>query len=327
MVGVAPSRSYYLMTKAGLPWIPRGSWMARMLGRRATAAFGTIHPIYDIGPEVSGALQVMLWHGMALKGVGLQGKPKPYHFPEIDYTIATSPFTSKIQQKAFNLAESKIICSGEPKTDGFVDADRRDVLKKLGGRYQKLVLYAPTYRDEEFQRQGQENTNVVLIDSLVSSEELKQSLVRHNACLVITLHPFVRNLYKKPLPESFYLSAPLAICTEHLMVASSFLISDYSSVIVDWLLLSRPMSLYCPDVDAYKQQRGFPYFDYEQTFDGFLASDAKSVATAIDRALGGMNDGAAKLEELKLQFHAYPAGGASRRIYALMLKKVRAKTA
>ena len=56
VIGVAPRRSYYLLLKFGLPWVPRGSWMARVLSRRAQAVFGTIRPILDIGPEVAGAL-------------------------------------------------------------------------------------------------------------------------------------------------------------------------------------------------------------------------------------------------------------------------------
>ncbi|HNR95319.1 MAG TPA: hypothetical protein PKK36_12000, partial [Kiritimatiellia bacterium] len=70
-----------------------------MLSRRAQAAFGTIRPISDIGPEVAGALQVLLWHGMALKGIGLQGLSNATYFPEIEFTIATSPFTCGIQQR------------------------------------------------------------------------------------------------------------------------------------------------------------------------------------------------------------------------------------
>lgn len=325
VVGVAPRRSYYLLLKFGLPWVPRKSWMARVLSRRAQAAFGTIRPISDIGPEVAGALQVLLWHGMALKGIGLQGLSNATYFPEIEFTIATSPFTCGIQQRAFDLPPSRIICSGEPKTDGFVDADRPDVLKRLGGKYRKFLLYAPTYRDEEFQKPGEINTNVALVDRIVNSPEVSEALLKHNACMIIALHPFVRNLYKKPLEAPFFMSAPLGVCTEHLMASASCLISDYSSVIIDWLLLSRPMILYCPDLEAYKTQRGFPYFDFEQTFDGFLASDADSVAAAIDRALGGSNDGVAKIETLRHQFHAYPAGGASHRIYERILEKVRAQ--
>ena len=322
VVGVAPRRSYYLLLKFGLPWVPRKSWMARVLSRRARAAFGTIRPISDIGPEVAGALQVLLWHGMALKGIGLQGKPASCYFPEIDFTIATSPFTSEIQQRAFDLPHSKVICSGEPKTDGFVDADRPDVLKRLGGKYRKFLLYAPTYRDEEFQKPGEINTNVALVDRIVNSPEVSEALLKHNACMIITLHPFVRNLYKKPLEAPFFMSAPLGICTEHLMAAATCLISDYSSVIIDWLLLSRPMILYCPDLEAYKEQRGFPYFDYEETFGGWLAADAGAVAQAIDGALDESRNDAANLEQLRQRFHVHAAGGASLRVFNRVLDEV-----
>jgi CDP-glycerol glycerophosphotransferase len=310
------------MLKAGLPWIPRGGWMAGRLGRRARAAFGTIRPISDIGPEVSGALQVMLWHGMPIKGIGLQGRPTPCHFPEIDRCIATSSFTSAIQRKAFDLPEHGVFCSGEPKTDAFVDPGRPDVLKQLGGGFRKIVLYAPTYRDEEVQVAGVENSNLTLLNNLAASDRVRQALLKHDACMIIALHPFLRNLCTKPVDRPFFMSWRLDACIEYLMAASSFLISDFSSVIIDWLLLSRPMSLYCPDLSEYKSQRGFPYFDFEHMFGKFLACEADAVAVAIDRGLGGNGDATPEVEELRRRFHVYPAGGASRRIYDAVLREV-----
>ncbi|MDD3605020.1 MAG: CDP-glycerol glycerophosphotransferase family protein [Kiritimatiellae bacterium] len=324
---MAPRRSYYLMLKSGLPWVPKNGRMAKMLSLRALAVFGTIRPVADIGSEPAGALQVLLWHGMAIKGIGLQGIPKTCHFPEIEFTIATSPFTSEIQQRAFALPASRVICSGEPKTDGLVDADRPDLLQMLGGKYQRIVLYAPTFRDEEFQAPGRENTNLALIDSLVNSAELKAVLLRHNACMVIALHPFVRNLYKKPLEAPFLPAAHLDMCIEYLMAGSSCLISDYSSVIIDWLLLARPMILYCPDMEAYKEQRGFPYFDYKHMLGSFLVPDANSAAAAVDRALSGSGEEPERLKELRDLFHAHPAGGASRRVFDHVLAEVRRRPA
>jgi len=191
-----------------------------------------------------------------------------------------------------------------------------------GGGYQKIVLFAPTFRDEEFQHRAEKNTNIVLVENLVHSIAIKHALIKHNACIIVKLHPFVRNIYQDPLNPPFYKSEPLGVCIEHLMAASSCMISDYSSTIIDWMQLARPMILYCPDLADYKTQRGFPYYDYEEMFDSLLAADAEAAAFALDKALSGADEYLEKVIQLRELFHTNPAGGASGRLFKRILDEI-----
>lgn len=322
VVGVVYRQGRYALVKARLPWVPRGSWMARCLAKHADVVLGTGYPYANIGKEAASALQMMMWHGMPIKGIGFQCRPEPAAFPEVDLCLATSSLTADIMGRVFGLASDKVLCTGEPKTDGFVDPDRPDVLKALGGTVRKIVLYAPTYRDRDLQQAG-DNVNAALVESLVRSETLKEVLNRHQAGMVIALHPFVRTLLKGSLQPPFYSATKLDVHTEHLMAASSYLISDYSSMVVDWLLLSRPMCLYCPDFAAYKEFRGFPYFDYERLFEKFIQPTVQDVAAALD---AGLDAAAAKPDEdlnrLKNLFHRHEAGGASNRIFDWVVDEI-----
>ena len=324
VIGVAYPQARYALVRDGLPWVPRRSWMARRLAKRAAAALGTGYPYANIGPECAGALQVMMWHGMPIKGIGLQCQPEPAFFPETDVCVATSPFMAGIMGQVFGLPPERVLCTGEPKTDGFVDPSRPDLRRMLGGDYRKIVLYAPTFREEELHPGGKRNPRA-LVDSILGSERIRQVLSRHQACMVLALHPFERTLFAGVLEAPFFFSVSLDLCTEHLMAAADFLISDYSSLVIDWLLLSRPMGLYCPDLEPYKARRGFPYFDFREVFKSFIHGDVEGIAEAMDRALAGDGASGDALLQLKSLFHQHEAGGASARLFDQVMARTKAR--
>ena len=73
-----------------------------------------------------------------------------------------------------------------------------------------------------------------------------------------------------------------------MIVASNVLITDFSSVFFDYLLLDKPIIFYCPDSEEYLEKNGiylkFPDDlpgDYCQTFDELLNS-LTNVNEAID---------------------------------------------
>jgi hypothetical protein len=317
VLGVIHAQARYALVKEGLPWVLRGGWMARFLANRATVVLGTGYPYGNIGPESSGALQVMMWHGMPIKGIGLQCLPEPAHFPETDFCIATSPYTADIMRRVFGLPADRVLCTGEPKTDGFVDPNRPDLRKALGGSYKKVVLYAPTFRDDFLHPNGRRDPGS-LVGEVIRSEAIRQVLAKHEACMVLALHPFERTLFEEQLEPPFYFSVSLDISTEHLMAGADFLLSDYSSLIVDWLLLSRPMALFCPDIANYKQARGFPYFDFEGMFGDSIHRDIHAVSEAIDQGLDG--DCGKDYSTLKRLFHLHEAGGASERLFEMVIR-------
>ena len=318
VVGVADPKSNRIMLREGLPWVPKGGRMARSLAHRAKAVLGTARPITDIGPEVAGACQFLLYHGMPIKGIMKRDAKVPEEFPEIEHAIATSPLTADSMASSFGLPRERIACTGEPKTDGFVDVLRPDVRACLGGSFRRVVLYAPTHRDELLSRPGGSLTTVGIIESVVGSPQLREVLCRQQACMIVAPHPWMRNMIKAPIRPPFFFSVDLDMYTEHLMAAADVLVSDYSSVILDWLLLSRPLSLYCPDIEEYKRNRGFPYFDFEQLFERMIHRDLEALAAGLEQNLTGQKPDP-EMDKLKRLFHQYDAGGAAERV----LKRLR----
>ena len=70
-----------------------------------------------------------------------------------------------------------------------------------------------------------------------------------------------------------------SIPTERLLPVTDVLISDYSTVIFEYLLFNRPLVLFVPDFDDYYSQRGF-YFDYDE-LPGCIVKDGNKLADAI----------------------------------------------
>ncbi len=81
-------------------------------------------------------------------------------------------------------------------------------------------------------------------------------------------------------------SVDLDMYTEHLMAAADVLVSDYSSVILDWLLLSRPSCCIVRISEgSIRGIGGFPYFDFEQLFERMIHRDLEALAAGLERNL------------------------------------------
>lgn len=324
-VGMVDPRARYALVREGLPWVKRTGWMTRLLARKVSALFWTGYPSSEpVQVRSLATLRVLLWHGMTIKAVGAQSVLAPSRTQDADCCIASSSFTAEIMRKAFPIPGRQVLCTGEPKTDGLVDPDRPDVAALLGGDIQRLVLYAPTFRDVENPAPG-EFADLTFNDELVRSECIREVLLRHRAAMLVAPHPVHRPYYKGKLRPPFYLSPELDLHTEHLMASACYLISDYSSVILDWLLLSRPMGLFCPDMEEYRRRRGFPYFDFETMFAPFIHSSLDSLVRDLDGSLAGNGRPPPDLLPLKTLFHQHEAGGASQRVFdqVLMLIQLR----
>ena len=102
----------------------------------------------------------------------------------------------------------------------------------------KLVLWAPTFR-------GKANNPFILGKNYI--DELQEKLGEEWYVLT-KVHPHLDS--KNHISNT-------NIPTEELLPIIDILITDYSSVIFDYILLSKPLILFVPDYEEYKQKRGF----------------------------------------------------------------------
>lgn len=224
---------------------------------------------------------IQLWHGAgAFKkfGLSVENNPKVRYQVEKANTRVTHLFvTSKqvipIYEEAFAIPKERIYATGIPIMDVYGREKTKQkciqsfyaVYPNLKGK--KLLLYTPTFRKTK-----QENEQIMKHFPI---EELKEKLGK-DWVIGIKMHP------KYPvdnIPESeFCLNLTEYPQIIDLFFVSDILVTDYSSTVVEYALLEKPIIMYAYDLQAY--DRGF-YFDYESKVPGVVARTKEELLRAV----------------------------------------------
>ncbi len=191
-----------------------------------------------------------------------------------DFLISPSETATKRFKSAFNMKEEQILTLGYPRNDDLVQFNNEDYIHQLKQKYEipshkKVILYAPTWRDNDRTDIGNYNFKLKIdLDSF--SKELSDEYV-----LLIRAHYLVsEHLNLENYSNVYDLSNANDI--NELFLMSDVLITDYSSVYFDYANLSRPILFFAYDKDEYANDiRGF-YLPYESDLPGpvFETSEA-----------------------------------------------------
>lgn len=239
-------------------------------------------PAYGIGLHKK-RLIINLWHGVPLKKIALLDpnlkKAARIYFKKIfseNYTciLTTSHELIPLMARSFTVSEDKIKVWGQPRNDGlFQKNDCREILGQLFPdlpEYTKTVLYAPTFRDY-----GQ----VQLFPFKdFDQEQLEAFLEEKNMLLFIRTHVAEQGSAAPYLGKRIrFLGNEQAEDVTGILNIFDCLITDYSSIYIDYLLTDKPMIFLPYDRQQYLDGRGMN-FDYDdvtpgpkpETFNDFL---------------------------------------------------------
>ena len=214
---------------------------------------------------------VQLWHapGASKKfGGSVEGESKEMLSKisdNIDYLITTSNNISNQYAEAFQISKSKIKALGLPRMDYYFENHDLNKLKEdFCRKYnitqdKKIILYAPTFRDEE------KFNNVF---DFLDLEKFNQTL-GNDYILALRLHPKIKNFYDDEISsQSIYINVSDWESEQELMLISDMLITDYSSIMIEYGILNRPIVFFTYDLDSYlTNERGF-YYDFKKTVPG-----------------------------------------------------------
>lgn len=235
---------------------------------------------------------VQLWHGTgSIKKFGQDvnvGKLKILEQranTNVTHLIVNSQAMQKMYAGAFGIEEKDIYPIGLPKTDELLarikemEATQKNQSKEeIYHKYQipldkKLILYAPTFRDNEI-----ENPKVVEF-----VKEICQKLPEEYY-IGIRLHPFIAKEFgDKVLSDSRICQFSFESDVNTLLLASDLLITDYSSIIFEYCLTGRPMIFFAYDYTEFSDKgRGF-YHNYIDYVPGIVAYSTKEVIDTIER--------------------------------------------
>ena len=245
---------------------------------------------------------INLWHGMPLKAMGfadhletessLQGIRIGGEADNI--LIATSSTTRNALVVSFLIDPRKVAITGQPRNDYLFMASKGQKLAQLLNRdlskYNKLLLYMPTFRVGYDRFEG---TTEHL--DILRSECFNKFLRDNNILFVLKLHPFEEKYWLSQdnfeqrseniaILKTECLTTNL-ICISEVLKDFDILITDYSSIYFDFLLLNRPIIFLPLDLEKYAQTRGFLLEPYDFWTPGPKVTTVEMLIDEIQRCI------------------------------------------
>ncbi len=261
----------------------------------------------------SGTECIQLWHAAgAIKKFGLLAPVKVRNkraqkrfvkvYNNFHKIVVGSDALATIYMNAFNLSSDQMLSTGIPRTDLFFNKIRKkQIINKLLNENQslgkkKVILYAPTFRDEEIEHFNF-NLNIEEI-----YKELHQDYI-----VLIKLHPAVKDKinYTKEY-NNFIFDYSLYPNINELFLVTDILVTDYSSIPFEFCLLNKPMIFYPYDLEQYQNQRGI-IEDYHSTVPGPVIYSTQELIEVIKADNFNMND----IKVFSRKWNQYSRGNSS----------------
>lgn len=235
-------------------------------------------------------IYLQTWHGTPLKKLVFDmndvysANPNyKKHFYEQsrrwDYLISPNQYSTDIFKRAFKY-NKKVLEYGYPRNDILYHKDRNRIAKNIKQKLgiplnKKVVLYAPTWRDDEYYEPGKYKFNLSL-----NLQDMKEKL-GDQYVILLRMHYFIADDIETKGLEDFALNLSKYNDIAELYLISDILITDYSSVFFDYANLKRPILFYTYDLEKYRDTlRGF-YINIETDVPGPLLHTSEEVIDAI----------------------------------------------
>ena len=300
---------------------------------RAGRIFITHDVIRDVGFPIGTAgnrrLVVNLWHGITTKKQWLAKK----HFLsshklktlQFSKAIASSEIDAVAKTAIFQKPYDDIWVTGIPRNDILAGESKvlpedllqqeKALLEDIGGK--RLVLYAPTWRKNArglFPFQGE------------YLSQLYNIMEKNNAVLGLRFHQKDEEKYKdlySQFPSIINLGKIKYPETQVLLRNTEVLVTDYSSIWIDFLLTDKPVIAFWHDMSEYQKSGGL-LFDLPRLFPGPTACSCEDFLLCIEKTLA-MNEESLDWERsykhVKNLFHKYTDGKNTERLLQRVLRQ------
>lgn len=323
---------------AYLAYSPAGVWVCLRASLVVlTAALRDVNQV-----AAHGATVLQLWHGIPLKKIGwddrITAHPQesrgrallktlwralfPFIREPCHTIISPSHFISPRFVSSFALPEERVVVTGYPRADAILAAEPEDVpaldraRERTGATH--VLAYIPTHRGEG------RGLDFDLFDGL-DPDALQHRLQAANALLCVKMH-----FYHEDNPPAALLELTRAIDSRvvwfkgedrvdvnQLLPHVDTLITDYSSVFFDYMLLDRPMIFAPFDLSDYESTERQLYEDYDTATPGPKCTSWDAVLDEMDRLFAGQDPWAAIRQQKRKQYHRYLDTGNSARVAQL----------
>lgn len=306
------------------------------LGTIFTAKYNFFHGEMLAIKPTKKQIWVNYWHGTPLKKINhMLHKLGEYDYDFFTYLTAAEKKFMPIMAEAFNCNSNKVILCGHPRNDYLFS--KEDELKKLSiekEKYQKIILWMPTYRKSrdgsivDTKENYLENGALPIFHSDEKVKELNDFLKKNQSFLIVKFHPAqdLKDFHYHDMSNIKFISNQYLI--EHKIVLykvvkdADCLITDYSSIFFDYLLLDRPIGFTLEDMDSYEDNRGFVFENPLDYMPGEKIEDEDDFKSFILNCLEGIDDYKKERAEVNEKVNHYKDGNNCKRLLEMIgLKK------
>ena len=278
-------------------------------------------------PYIRNASVTQLWHGTSLKTMGGDKKTEGQSgveqkiYSELisenwdEFAVTSDRYPLSKFESAFKLDKKRILEAGYPRNDVLFREITDSSLgqEEIGAKFNRwgengpVILYMPTWRCAYGEQNGQQFS-----PSLFPLCKIDSLMDQHNGKFILKFHPAEDVCIDVDDYENIFLLSK-SIDMYPLLDEVDVLITDYSSIFVDYLLLDRPLIFYPYDRDSYEHDRGF-HFNYDENTPGPQATSPEELLMRIKDSLEGKDQYERERERVRNRFHAHIDGRASDRL-------------
>ena len=283
--------------------------------------FNSRQPRYFV--KRKGSVFLETWHGTPLKKLVFDmddvTSASPLYKEEVykqtrawDYLVAPNRFSADIFGHAF-MYDGNMLETGYPRNDILYRDDKEKLIREIKDELgipqdKKVILYAPTWRDDEYYGHAKYKFSLMLeLDRM--RDELEDEYV-----VILRTHYFIADALDLSEYGGFAFNMSKYDDIARLYLVSDILITDYSSVFFDFANLRRPMLFFTYDLEKYRGVlRGF-YMDVEEELPGPMLFDTEQVIDAIHHIGDIQKEYAHKYNKFYDKYCAWEDGHASEKV-------------
>jgi CDP-glycerol glycerophosphotransferase (TagB/SpsB family) len=289
--------------------VEAGSLRGALEYARARVVLHT-HGLYGIPVRSRRKFFVNLWHGMPVKR--LDSRPLIAR-RQADVFTVTSEVHGEHMSQTWGLEPDRVALTGLPRNDRMMRASSSTLPPVIDELTQgrRLVLWLPTYRQSvagAIRLDGHEFGNDFEFPG-ANAETISALARRCGVHFIAKLHPMspVGRLGEHDglsiWDESSLKNRGLTLY--QLLGHAHVLVTDHSSVWVDYLLLDRPIVFSIADLAEYSLTRGHYFQPLAEHLPGPLVTDLASLEACVLDSLAGSGDWGERRRELRPVHHAH----------------------
>ena len=300
------------------------------LNRSKYWVFNSMQPLSI--PRRDETILLQTWHGTPLKRLAfdmedVHSAADPKYKEQVykktrgwNYMLSDNPFASEKFCSCYLYDRENILEAGYPANDPMYAPDIEEkalaIKKKLGIPLdKKVIMYAPTWRDDNYHDKGEYGFDTELdVDRL--QKEFGDEYV-----LLLRLHYFIVDQLDLSKYGEFTIDGSRYDDVTDLYLVTDIIMTDYSSVFFDFANLKRPMLFYAYDFEKYRDVLHGFYLDMEKDLPGPILYTNDEVVDAIKNIDKITEQYKERYEEFYNRFCCIDDGHAAQRVVETVFGK------